>query len=316
MQYVLKRMYELSRSAEPCLNEAMFAGEGVWPLVSPTKMPLLHALFDVVVGGVTDQGDFDALCRELQCAGFSFDATNGVWSNGTQTFELHVAPFEGAGNYNPWYEAALGSCQHVALAGEDGDLRVISTPYFLAALLETALVQNRRGWHLRRAVELIASDASIQRVTQRAPEGLRAFVATKARVFLEDDADLREAMREAQVDVELEALRIGAQRLSSLLDDCDPSLALAALLRDATAPPAVPAVPADAVLFTGSKTVRFADYDAPRATMTVGFEGGSVYEYFAVPKGVFDQLCASPSPGRFINSQIKDRFPYRQVTPS
>lgn len=36
----------------------------------------------------------------------------------------------------------------------------------------------------------------------------------------------------------------------------------------------------------------------------VRFHSGGIYEYQGVPKSVFDALCASDSPGRFVQTEI------------
>ena len=49
---------------------------------------------------------------------------------------------------------------------------------------------------------------------------------------------------------------------------------------------------------------------SPAAVLTLRFTSGTTYRYFAVPKALFDALCAAPSAGAFFNVNIKDRYPY------
>jgi hypothetical protein len=48
--------------------------------------------------------------------------------------------------------------------------------------------------------------------------------------------------------------------------------------------------------------------------LTVVFTTGRVYVYRNVPRAVFDAFAAVPSKGAFFNSEIRDRYPYRELT--
>lgn len=54
-------------------------------------------------------------------------------------------------------------------------------------------------------------------------------------------------------------------------------------------------------------------YDEKSETLEVEFQDGSVYQYFNVPKGIYDALIMAPSKGQFLAYQIKNRFPYSRV---
>jgi hypothetical protein len=45
----------------------------------------------------------------------------------------------------------------------------------------------------------------------------------------------------------------------------------------------------------------------------VEYRSGSVYQYFAVPKSVFDSLLAAESKGAFVSERIRGHYPYRRV---
>jgi hypothetical protein len=49
------------------------------------------------------------------------------------------------------------------------------------------------------------------------------------------------------------------------------------------------------------------------STLELEYRNGSVYQYFAVPKSVFDSLLAAESKGIFVGDRIRGRYPYRRV---
>ncbi|WP_211260592.1 KTSC domain-containing protein [Amycolatopsis jejuensis] len=54
-------------------------------------------------------------------------------------------------------------------------------------------------------------------------------------------------------------------------------------------------------------------YDAASSVLEVGFRNGTVYRYHLVPARVYRELMASDSPGRYLNQEIKPRFPAQAV---
>lgn len=55
-------------------------------------------------------------------------------------------------------------------------------------------------------------------------------------------------------------------------------------------------------------------YDAASGTLEVEFKDGSVYQYFGVPPGVFEQLLGASSKGSFFARHIKKRFRFSRVS--
>ena len=53
-------------------------------------------------------------------------------------------------------------------------------------------------------------------------------------------------------------------------------------------------------------------YDGAMAILEIEFTSGDVYEYFAVPRSVYEGLLAAESPGRFFQARIRERYPDRQ----
>ena len=62
-----------------------------------------------------------------------------------------------------------------------------------------------------------------------------------------------------------------------------------------------------------SSSLSSAGYSADESTLEVEYLNGSIYQYFAVPKGVFDSLLMAPSKGSFISERIRNHYPYRRV---
>lgn len=54
-------------------------------------------------------------------------------------------------------------------------------------------------------------------------------------------------------------------------------------------------------------------YDEASQTLEVEFLNGTVYQYYNVPPGLYEQLMSEGSKGRFLNMYIKNAFPYSRV---
>ncbi len=62
-----------------------------------------------------------------------------------------------------------------------------------------------------------------------------------------------------------------------------------------------------------SSNIASIGYDQATQTLEVEFQNGSIYQYYNVPQGIFDEFDRSPSKGQFLAYQIRDRFPYSRV---
>ena len=63
-----------------------------------------------------------------------------------------------------------------------------------------------------------------------------------------------------------------------------------------------------------SSSIASAGYSLEESTLEVEYRNGSVYQYFAVPKSVFDSLLAAASKGTFASERIRGRYAYRRVS--
>lgn len=50
-------------------------------------------------------------------------------------------------------------------------------------------------------------------------------------------------------------------------------------------------------------------YDGHSETLEVEFRNGLIYQYFNVPQGIYDELMAAASRGKYFNAMIKNKYP-------
>jgi hypothetical protein len=62
-----------------------------------------------------------------------------------------------------------------------------------------------------------------------------------------------------------------------------------------------------------STAIEAFSYDEALSELTIRFVGGATYVYWMVPAATAAALAAAPSRGAFVNSEIKDRFPFRKI---
>jgi KTSC domain-containing protein len=57
-------------------------------------------------------------------------------------------------------------------------------------------------------------------------------------------------------------------------------------------------------------------YEAKSRILEIEFDSGSVYQYLGVPARIYEELLAADSKGQYFNSEIRDVYPYVQVSRS
>jgi hypothetical protein len=62
-----------------------------------------------------------------------------------------------------------------------------------------------------------------------------------------------------------------------------------------------------------SSAIRSAGFDAEHNVLELEFESGAIYDYFGVPRRLYDHLLGADSKGAFVNREIVPRFPARKV---
>jgi hypothetical protein len=65
-----------------------------------------------------------------------------------------------------------------------------------------------------------------------------------------------------------------------------------------------------------SRAVVSAGYDPTSQALELEFASGRIYQYQGVPPGTYDWLLRAASKGAYVTRMIKDRYPYRDVTPA
>ena len=62
-----------------------------------------------------------------------------------------------------------------------------------------------------------------------------------------------------------------------------------------------------------SSNIAAVGYDRATETLEVEFVSRSVYQYYNVPRNMYDELMGAGSKGRFLNTYIKNAYPYSRV---
>jgi hypothetical protein len=62
-----------------------------------------------------------------------------------------------------------------------------------------------------------------------------------------------------------------------------------------------------------SSNVESVGYDENNETLEIEFKNGSIYQYFDVPKNIFDSLMLSGSVGAYLASNIKGVYRFSRV---
>jgi hypothetical protein len=62
-----------------------------------------------------------------------------------------------------------------------------------------------------------------------------------------------------------------------------------------------------------STVVRWFQYNPQKKTLEVGFQTGAVYTYLDLPPDVFEKMKAARSRGKFLNEEIKGKYPFEKT---
>ena len=62
-----------------------------------------------------------------------------------------------------------------------------------------------------------------------------------------------------------------------------------------------------------SSNIRSIGYDAQNEVLEVEFVNGGIYQYFGVPKNIYERLMAASSKARFLSTHIRDRYRTRKI---
>ncbi|WP_435065792.1 KTSC domain-containing protein [Halobaculum sp. EA56] len=62
-----------------------------------------------------------------------------------------------------------------------------------------------------------------------------------------------------------------------------------------------------------SSNLKSVGYDQSSNTLEIEFHGGRVYQYYNVPKRVYQGLMAASSHGKYHHRRIKDSYRYSRI---
>ena len=54
-------------------------------------------------------------------------------------------------------------------------------------------------------------------------------------------------------------------------------------------------------------------YDEAAQTLEIEFSNGSIYQYYNVGSDLYEQFMLAPSKGQFLNTYIRNAYPYSRV---
>ena len=62
-----------------------------------------------------------------------------------------------------------------------------------------------------------------------------------------------------------------------------------------------------------SSNISSAGYDEAAETLEVEFNNGTIYQYYNVPAAMYEQFRQAGSKGQFLNTYIRNAYPYSRV---
>lgn len=65
-----------------------------------------------------------------------------------------------------------------------------------------------------------------------------------------------------------------------------------------------------------SSSVASVGFSSAHNRLEIEFRNGLSYQYFGVPRALYEQLLAATSKGAFVSGLIRGRFPYKRIETS
>jgi hypothetical protein len=59
-----------------------------------------------------------------------------------------------------------------------------------------------------------------------------------------------------------------------------------------------------------SSNISSIGYDADSQTLEVEFKNGAIYQYSGLPYGEYEGIMGADSKGKYLNANIKNRYPF------
>jgi hypothetical protein len=283
---------------------------------------------------------FNELCATLRQLGFRDDPSDDAPicrfvlrspDPDTPNTPVDFMPLdpEVLGFSNVWYPEAFQSSQRIETSA--GSIRVIDAPSFVATKLESFAARGRGDYYhhdLEDVVVLVDGRSSLVPELSTASSDLREFVGDEIAGLLSDDR-FRDCLpgHLSPDDVSQQRLPLVLSRLQQIAELAARENRISAsgatewgirpLAPDRTT--RAPTTAARTALggevwqpLRSSDISAFA-YDRTSRVLTVRFRSGSVYEYYDVPRQVFDGWKTAASAGWYHRRWIRDRYRYRRI---
>jgi hypothetical protein len=65
--------------------------------------------------------------------------------------------------------------------------------------------------------------------------------------------------------------------------------------------------------FVASSNISSVGYDLSSQTLEIEFTNGAVYQYYNISDAVFEQFMQASSKGQYLNTYIKNAYPFSRV---
>ena len=62
-----------------------------------------------------------------------------------------------------------------------------------------------------------------------------------------------------------------------------------------------------------SSNIRSIGYDAKSQTLEIEFQDGDIYQYFSIPKSIYNALMSASSYGSYFHCYIKDQYQWTKI---
>ena len=177
---------------EPLLNELVFAGGCTTGLlVTDPAATHIRSTYDVdAITEVTSYAQYATLSERLRELGLHEDASEGAptcrWRHGSLILDVMPTDEGILGFSNRWYSPAIRAAQTITVGRHD--IRVVTTPYFLATKLEAF---HGRGGHDYRAshdlediITVIDGRPELGAEVRDADADVRDYIAAQAQALL------------------------------------------------------------------------------------------------------------------------------------
>jgi hypothetical protein len=63
-----------------------------------------------------------------------------------------------------------------------------------------------------------------------------------------------------------------------------------------------------------SSDLRSVGYDETTKLLEIEFHGGRIYQYYGVPRAVYEGLMQAASHGKYFHTHVKNAYPYQRVS--